>query len=1005
MVKIPFFNIVRIFLIAIFIMSFFLPKTLYGSEMGGVERVRECKADGGLEFDTIISKGTAVSPSKEMDFDLSNPTCQGLILASYAGIKATIFGITCACDVNCTPRISPSPVKDVYELGKSAKKAISDVACRLAFAGIGISGTLISLSGYFAVYEVAKKQFENVRVCGYDWKLPDPDKYTNSKYDKSYSQTVTNDKGTTNSISSASSSDSKENKAYREWFYGGKEFSDNPNDGEVCVDPMTNSPQKYYFRGLNSANYFCEKYNPTYHDQKKDLYKKAYQCCLNRSQNYICLEKKAIDIGIDSADHVFCKAGSKCVFKKNTSVVFEAYRRDSSRLICAKSYSLCPYNFSVGGGTVYPKYYRDGKGEGKDFKPFDTTKLSLSTSAPASSPAPAPAPASAPTSASGACGTDSNPESVVRKPDCTKNNKFGRLENYCQYYTHCTVVANRPYVANLDSINPYYSKACINFVGDSQNGISKNVGIDGVTYDGGVAFGQQKNFSAPIVQCLKETVGNIFTNTAGHSKCRDGTFGNSRDECKNSLNQDYYATIGSFVYKKGNKVKENSLFETLQKKLKTIITLVLVISVTFLGFKMLMGSFDFENKKEIMIYLVKIGFVIYFVNGNAWKDIFFDGIYNGSSEISRILFKIKSQEQDGGVCNFGAQYSQSGEKNITSISYPQGKEYLMVWDTLDCKIMQYLNYRPGFSSSTIFLLIIAAFFTGGIGLTMSLSILIMAFCLIATVIRAMHIFISSAIAIVIYVFVSPIIIPLVLFEKTKNIFDTWLSHLMSFSLSPIVLFAYLAIFITLSEEIIFSGAKSFKDGNVDCSEYCIGINGEKKAKADCKDGDGSSDIINPLNESVACILNFNDFKTDNGFALFGIALPALGKLLEPGYAELRIILVLKTALFLFVLAKFMDQIPEITSSLIGENIDVNGVDYISAMKKFTSVVRGIQKRGARVVKGAGLSSIDKAKKASSSGGGKDGGGEGNNGDSVGPGSGGSKDGGGSEGGGNADSVG
>lgn len=986
MVKIPFFNIARIFLTAIFIMSFSLPKTLYGSEMGGVERVRECNANGELEFDSIISKGTTVSPSKEMDFDLSNPTCQGLILASYVGIKATITTITCACGVNCSPRISPSPIKDVYELGKSALKIKSDTNCAKAFAVVGTGGTLASLAGYFAVYEVARKQFGAVRVCGYDWKMPDPTKYTNSKYLGSYSEKVTIDKSSTNNILSASSSDSKENKAYREWFYGGKEFSDNPNDGEVCVDPLTNNPQKYYFRGLNSANYFCEKYNPIYHDQKKDLYKKAYQCCLNRSQNYICLEKKEIDIGIDSADHVFCKAGNKCVFKKNTSVVFEAYRRDSSRLICAKSYSLCPYNFSVGGGTVYPKYYRDGKGEGKDFKPFDTTKLSLSTPNP--------------------CGTSDNPESVVRNADCTKNNKFGKLQNYCQYFTHCTVVANKPYVANLDSINPYYSKACINFVGDSQNGISKNVGIDGATYDSGVTFGQQKNFSAPIVQCLKETVGNIFTNTAGHSKCRDGTFGNSRDECKNSLNQDYYATIGSFVYKKGNKVKENSLFETLQKKLKNIITLVLVISVTFLGFKMLMGKFDFENKKEIMVYLVKIGFVIYFVNGNAWKDIFFDGIYNGSSEISRVLFKIKSQEQDGGACNFGAQYnSQSGVKNVTSISYPKGKEYLMVWDTLDCKIMQYLNYRPGFSSSTIFLLIIAAFFTGGIGLTMSLSILIMAFCLIATVIRAMHIFISSAIAIVIYVFVSPIIIPLVLFEKTKNIFDAWLSHLMSFSLSPIVLFAYLAIFITLSEEIIFSGAKSFKDGNVDCSEYCIGINGEKKAKADCKDGDGSSDIINPLNESVACILNFNDFKTDNGFALLGIALPSLGKLLEPGYAELRIILVLKTALFLFVLAKFMDQIPEITSSLIGENIDANGVDYISAMKKFTSVVRGIQKRSARVVKGAGLSAIDKAKKASSSGGGKDGGGEGNNGDSVGPGSGGSKDGGGSESGGNADSVG
>ena len=401
-----------------------------------------------------------------------------------------------------------------------------------------------------------------------------------------------------------------------------------------------------------------------------------------------------------------------------------------------------------------------------------------------------------------------------------------------------------------------------------------------------------------------------------------------------------------------------------------------------------MGKVDLGNKKEILVYLVKIGFVIYFVNGSAWKDIFFDGIYNGSSEISRILFKIRSAEQDGGVCNFGAQYNLQGAKNTTSVNYPAGKEYLMVWDTLDCKIMQYLNYKPGFSSTAIFLLIIAAFFTGGIGITLSFSILIMAFCLIATVIRAMHIFVSSAIAIVIYIFVSPIIIPLILFEKTKSIFDAWLSHLVSFTLSPIVLFAYLAIFITLSEEILFSGAKSFKDGNVDCSKYCIDINGERKSESECLPGSGSSDIINPLNESVACIINFNDFKTDNGFALFGIALPAVGKLLEPGYAELRIILVLKTALFLYVLAQFMDEIPGITSRLTGESIDVKGVNYLDAMKKFNSVIRGVQKRGARLTKRGAKSLLSKTKDGASKSNSKGGSGGGGGGDSAGPSSGG-----------------
>ena len=95
--------------------------------------------------------------------------------------------------------------------------------------------------------------------------------------------------------------------------------------------------------------------------------------------------------------------------------------------------------------------------------------------------------------------------------------------------------------------------------------------------------------------------------------------------------------------------------------------------------------------------------------------------------------------------------------------------------------------------------------------------------------------------------------------------------------------------------------------------------------------------------------------------MFGIALPSLGKLLEPGKVETRVLLILKSALFLFILAQFMDEIPSIISKLTGEDIDVKSSGYIEVMKKFTSTMRGIQKRGARLVKGGGQSVIEKTK--------------------------------------------
>jgi len=971
----------KIILVAIFVTLSFSHKELYGAKDTGVERIRECKENGDVDdFEYMLSgSGLDTKVGKEMDYDLSNPFCLGQFAGAYATIKVSLALINGSCQSGSPfPRLLPSLPKDLYEITKAAKKArsVAKDSARHPCPGVFTANMLrigAALEVPLMTHKVAQDQYNVVRVCGSRWRGPDitengSDVKNNYKMvsnaNNSYSKEVADylKINSYTNIKDAENAYNEDGKKYREWFYGGKEFEDAPAEGETCKDPSRDSkPQRYYLRGLDS-NYMCEKYNPNYHNDKDGLYSIAYKCCLERSQNYICLEKGPL--GGFSAEHMFCKGDSKCTFKNNIAVSFETYRRDNKRLICAKSYSLCPFNFAVGGGSPYPNYFLDVDKNGKaitdkminDSKPTTTTI------------------------------TQPCDEAESRKPDCSFNGKLGKLKNYCQYFQHCTTTNSRPYVAEFNALNAYYSKACIDFVGDSQFGVKKvDDAKTGLPYNGGFLFGEQTNFSAPIVQCFKETMKNIFTNTAGHSRCLNRSFGNSANECKDSYDADSYITNGDFIWKKGNKVKKNSLFEFLQKRLKMIITTVLVISITFLGFKILVGKLDLSNKKEILVYIIKIAFVVYFVNGTAWKDIFFDGIYNGSNEISRIFFRIKStiDTDNPDLCNFGSQIDKDNIEKVSKIKYPAGSEYLMVWDTLDCKIMQYLNYGPGFTTSTMVLLIIAAFFTGGIGLIIALSVFIMAVCLILATIRAMHIFISSAIAIIIYIFISPLIIPLVLFEKTKSIFDAWFMQLTSFTLSPIVLFAYLAIFISLSEDIMYGGANSFKDGRIDCSEYCIDKDGNRSAKnllGNC----GNKVTADPFDLSVACILNFNDFSENSGFALFGITLPSIAKLLQPDKAQIRILLVLKSALFLYILAQFMDEIPGIAGRLTGEVIDVKGAGFIDVMKKFTSTMRGIQKRGARLVKGAGLAQLNNAKEeASKDKGEKDDGGGGNKKDVVG----------------------
>lgn len=955
--------IVKIILIAVFLTPLIFQQEIYANKDGGAERIRECRA--GIneyhlpEFDSFSGSSNS-GLNKEMDFDISNPACLGEALTAYIVVKGGLTNIFCQCLGKCTPRITFAPIKDVAEFTKSTYRAAKDpfgTCGKVYFVSLG--GIAVTIAGYLGtVYEVAKDHYKNVRVCGSDWFKSNDIKKKNVFESK-------------NKVQPAGGMESKE---YREWIYGGKEVEDNPNVGEKCIDPSNQKPQKYYFRGLLPANYLCEKYNPLYTTDTVGKYKKAYQCCLERSRNYICLEKGEINkVNLNSQNNVFCKGNSKCTFNNNSAVIFESYKRDNDRVICAKSYSLCPYNFSVGGGTVYQDYYLDGKYVDGAFTPILPQKIKDKN-----------------------CGSNSE----IRNANCSINDNAGKLKNYCQFFTHCTILGNKPYFPDVDLLSPYYSKACIDFVGDSQNGVIKSINSGGQSYNGGLLLGQQTNFSAPIVQCLKETMANIFTNTFGHSKCLDGTFGDSNNECFGGNYISFQKGASQVQYKVGNKVKEISFFEKLQKRLKIIINIVLVISLTLFGFKLLIGKVDLESRKDFLMYIIKIAIVVYFVNGDAWKTVFFDGIYNGSNEISRIFFKLQTNnERDS--CNFGYQYRLGGMDARTvngvvtpavlpgslirsAAIYPPGKEYLMIWDTLDCKIMKYMNYKPGNNGTVVFTLIVAAFFTGGIGVIVSFSVLIIAFTLISATIRAMHIFISSAFAIIIYVFISPIIIPLVLFERTKSIFDAWLTHLMSFTLSPIVLFAYLSIFITLSEQIIFGPAG---DDKAICSEYCIkNSNLSIEYNKNTCSKVGYSDLINPLDSNVSCLLGMSEFgeKNNSGFELFNIGLPSITKILEPGKVQLRVILILKTALFLYILAQFMDEIPEVISKLTGENIDVKGgASGFAMLKQLTSAVRAVQKRGARVVKRGATSKLtairDKNTKSDGGGGGD---GDGGGGDSA-----------------------
>jgi type IV secretory pathway VirB6-like protein len=906
----------------------------------GSNRIRICTPSGsGVEME-----GLDWDPStggNDVHFESGNPVCKAFIGSFYVAVKAGIVIANKACKRPAGIRILPSPIKDARDLLLDSAKAVNNKKCAVGL----LNGTIpftAALTALAIEYRVAESAFTRAHICGYNWMANNPAKYNRSSPD--YKDIVEK-----NITAIANSGDNTHldfsDKQYREWFYSGVEFEDKSDDDicydvTECQDGSNNGncndfhPQRYYMHGFQTPNFNCEKYNikngqndpltkQKVSEQRLAMLQNAYNCCKKRSSEYLCIQYDPI--GALGSDYSFCKAGTNCIIN---GITFEVEAANNNQILCAKTYSLCPYNFNIDGGSTICDYYRDGKydNETQSWKLVTGDQITQHSKA-----------------------GDCNSISEIRNADCTYNNKAGKCKNYCQYMNHCAMTNQAPYIYQSNITSPYFSSACINFAGDSQNEVA---------YNTAVVRGAQRHFTAPIAQCIKETIENVFYNHAGHTKCKDNAeIAGSDNSC----------TSGE-EYKLGDKIQQYSFFERIQDKLQKVIRMVLVLSVMFYGFKILLGIQEI-TKKDLMMYIVKMGLVLYFATGDAWQTQFFNGVYNASTTLSNIVFKIQTsipvEKRDG--CQFGNVADINGVPINFGSKYPNGKEYLALWDTLDCKSARYLSFGPSATVANLLMLIVAGFMTEPFGLYFALMLAIFGFFMIAASIRALHIFLSSAFSIIIMVYVSPIIIPTALFERTSEIFKNWLTQLVSFCIQPMILFAYIALFVNVLD-IVLVGSATFEGKNgpnkvIICNKRCKSLTGQITLdQGQDKFCNNRGDVvIDPNSDSFLCIININNFDQIPSFEIIGIGVPFISKIFTENGRQ-KILTVMKGALIMYIMAKFLDQISNIAAALIGgTSLPGSSLSAQELFNKALKIAKSVEKRGHGALKKHGGNAAESTK--------------------------------------------
>ncbi|WP_322497629.1 TrbL/VirB6 family protein [Candidatus Cyrtobacter comes] len=194
------------------------------------------------------------------------------------------------------------------------------------------------------------------------------------------------------------------------------------------------------------------------------------------------------------------------------------------------------------------------------------------------------------------------------------------------------------------------------------------------------------------------------------------------------------------------------------------------------------------SREDLIKRLIKIAFVTIVISPGSWQFI-------NNFLIPMFVF--------GTLEIMGYMISASDVLSLLHITPEAIKnDPLIVTGFLDAPVLIMI-------SSTLWKKIVAMIFGGLYGFLVAGTIIITMFYYLGAILKAAVSYIFALIITSMLLVISPIVLPLILFQQTKPIFDSWFKQLISTALQPIIVFIGLALFniviITLLQ-IVFSFA-------------------------------------------------------------------------------------------------------------------------------------------------------------------------------------------------------
>ena len=165
---------------------------------------------------------------------------------------------------------------------------------------------------------------------------------------------------------------------------------------------------------------------------------------------------------------------------------------------------------------------------------------------------------------------------------------------------------------------------------------------------------------------------------------------------------------------------------------------------------------------EALVMIIKISLIVALLREDSWNFFYthlFNLFINGGMEILKLI----------SVSEVGQELSD--------------EQAFFFLDVITHRMLRYETW----------LQLLALMISGLMGFIMSIAILWGMFCILSALLTAIITYAMSTMMIAILIAIAPIFISLILFKKTKAIFDSWIKTLAHFALQPVAVFCLVTI--------------------------------------------------------------------------------------------------------------------------------------------------------------------------------------------------------------------